>query len=304
MNDTPESNLPPPPQPPAPAPRSPLPASTILGDFVGSALDRVAAFLGVAFVERSLAFARDVGQYAILAGVGLTLIYAIFAAIKFNSFALFMTGIGLIAAIAVAQFAAKRFLAAAVRIIDTTPSRIASPAFLECAGLLMLLAALGTFLGGVVASIRAETVLPLLPALLFAASLTYGGAIALHPKIVNVEPADSTAGEEAIGLLAFFAKTGLRLVPLYFLLLAIGGDLAILVSFSQSGQGFAAALSAVLQLVPIPIETPAGLAGSAVVLVAALLPFIAYFVFLLQYLLIDLVRAVLCVPGKLDALKQ
>ena len=248
-----------------------------------------------------LAFSRDIGQYAVLVGCGLTLLYAIYAAIKFNSFAMFITGIGLIAAIAVAQFAAKRFLAAAVRIIDTTPSRIASPAFLECAGLLFLLAALGTLVGGCVTSIRAETVLPLLPALLFAASLTYGGAVALHPKIANVEIADGTAGEEAIGLLAFFLKTGPR-CPV-FLLLAVGGDLAILVSFSQSGQGFAAAISAVLQVVPLPLEAPAGLAGSAVVLVAALLPLLAYFVFLLQYLLIDLIRAVLCVPAKLDALK-
>jgi hypothetical protein len=30
----------------------------------------------------------------------------------------------------------------------------------------------------------------------------------------------------------------------------------------------------------------------------------AYFVFLLLYLTIDLLRAVLCVPGKLDALRR
>jgi hypothetical protein len=286
------------------SPRMPLPASTVLGDLVNTVLERVAGWLNPNFVERSLGLARDFGQYAILGGAALTLLYAIFAAIKLNSFAMFMTGIGLIVALAIAQFAAVRFLGAGIRTIANTPSRVSSPAFLECVGLLVLLAAVGVLVGGIVTAIRMESFVTLLPALFISATLMYAGAIALHPKLVNIEMGEGTAGEEAIGLISFAFKTGLKLVPLFFLLLAVGGDLAILASFSERGQALASTVQSVLTYVPIPTEVGAGMASSTVVVLAALVPMAAYFAFLLGYLVIDCVRSVLCVPGKLDALRK
>jgi len=287
-------------------PRSaPSRTNTIPGDFVGSLLERIAGWLSPAFVERSLDVSRNFGQWAILGGAGLTLIYSIFAAIHSNSFAAFMTGIGFIAALAVAQFSAIRFLTAATRTINNTPSQVSSPAFLECTGLLLLLASVGTLIGGLVTAIRMETITPFLPAVLFSATFMYVGATALHPKLVNVNLGVGSAGEEGIGLLSFFLKAGLKLVPLFFLLLAVGGDLAILASFIERGQPVANAIVSVLQFAPTAgLDVSAGFGGSAVVMVGALLPMIGYFLFLLGHLVIDLVRAVLCVPTKLDALKR
>lgn len=300
-----ESTFTPPAQASTAAPRNWM-SATMLGDLVASALSRIARLLNPSFVDRSLGFARTGGQYAIMAGVALTLLYASYAAIKFNSFAFFMTGIAFVAALAVAQFAAIRFLSAATRTIANTPSQISSPAFLECTGLLLLLAAAGTLIGGVVAAIRIESILPLLPAVLIGATFLYGGATALHPKLVNVELGLSSAGEECVGLFSFFSKAYLKLIPLFFLLLTVGGDLAIMASFTQSGQGFANAVASALQYAPLalPIDTSAGFGGSAVVMMGALLPMIGYFLFLLGYLAIDLVRAVLVVPTKLEALRR
>lgn len=279
---------------------------TLLGDWVGTMLSRVAAWLSPSFVERSLNQARSWGQHAVMAGAALTLLYAIYAAIKFNSFAFFMTGAGFIAALAVAQFAAIRFLSAATRTIANTSSQISSPAFLECAGLLLLLGSAGTLIGGVVAAIRLESSAPLLPAILIGATMLYAAAMALHPKLVNVELGLNSAGEESIGLLSFFFKAALKLVPIFFVLLALGGDLAIVASFTQNGQAFAASIGSVLQFLPmpLPLDMTAGFAGSAVVMTAALLPMLGYFLFLLSYLSIDLVRAVLAVPTKLEALRR
>jgi hypothetical protein len=221
--------------------------STLLGALVGGALGRVARVLSPRFVERSLTAARNTGQYAVLAGAGLTLLYAIFAAIKFNSFGIFLTGIGLIAAIAVGQFAAIRFLHAADSAIVNTPSRISSPAFLECTGLLVLLMAAAVLVGGIITSIQLSSFATLMPAVLMAATLAYFGAVALHPALVNVEVGEGSAGEEAIGLLSFFFKSGLKLVPLFFCLLAIGGCLAITASFFQAGQAFASVIGSVVQ---------------------------------------------------------
>jgi hypothetical protein len=284
--------------------RSRLPGSTFLGDFVGSSLGRISRWLNASFVERSLTFSRNTGQYAVLVGAALTLVYAIYGAIKFNSFAVFLTGLGFIAALGVAQFAATRFLGAATRAIANTPSQVSSSAFLECMGLLVLLVAVGTLAGGIVTSIQLSSILPMLPALLTSAALIYFGAVALHPLLVNIELSVGTAGEEAIGLMSFFVKTGLKLAPLFFALLAIAGSLAIVAGFFEAGQSFASMVGSVLNTVPLPIAVPYGFAGSSVVLFACLIPIAAYALFLLQYLAIDVLHAILSVPTKLDALRR
>ena len=281
-----------------------MPASTMLGEFVGSFLGRVSRWLNAGFVERSLTMAKNTGQYAVLAGAVLTLVYAIYGAIKFNSFAIFLTGLGFVAALGVAQFAATRFLGAATRAIANTPSQVSSSAFLECVGLLVLLLAVGTLVGGIIASIQVSSILPLLPALLTSSALIYFGAIALHPLVVNIELSVATAGEEAIGLLSFFVKTGLKLAPLFFALLAIAGSLAIIAGFFEGGQAFAGVVGSVLETVPLPFAVPYGFAGSAVVLFACLIPIGVYALFLLQYLAIDVLQAILSVPNKLDALRR
>ncbi len=293
----------PPPPPGSGGSRVSLPAGTVLGDFVGTLLKHVAGWLSPAFLEGSLVFARKIGQYAVLLGAALTVLYAIVAAIRYNSFELFLTGLVFVAAIAVAQFAAGRFLGAGERLIANATSRLSSPAFLECTGLLALLLAVATLLGGLVTSIRVGSVAPFLPALVTGVALVYLGALALHPEQVNVGVAEGTAGEEAIGLFCFFFKAGLKLVPLLFLLLAVAGDLAVLASFFSGGQ-FADLAASLTGSFPLLGSAPYGFAGSGLLLAACLLPLVAYFVFLLQYLLLDVLRAILAVPGKLDALRR
>jgi hypothetical protein len=275
-----------------------------MGDFVAGLLGIVARVLNPALIESSLAGSKKAGHYAVLAGGGLTVAYAIFGAIKFNSFAIFAVGLGFVAALAVAQYAAIRFLGASDMIIASTPSRISSTAFLDCVGLLILLGAGATFLGGIATAIAGRSFIPLLPAALSGLTLTCFGAVALHPRMVNVATGEGTAGEEAIGLLSFFFKTGLKLVPLFFLLLSVAGALTIGMSFFGEGGALADMARGIVSAFPLPVQVPYGLTGSALVLVACLVPIFTYFVFLLQYLFVDVLRAVLSVPGKLDALRR
>ena len=278
--------------------------NTLMGDTVGGILAAVSRLLNPELVEKTLSLAKRAGHYAVLGGGVLTLIYAIYAAIKFNSFAMFAVGLGLVVALAVAQYVAMRFLDAAGTLISATPSRVASSAFLECVGLLVLLLAVGTVLSGVAGAIAAKSFMVLVPALLTGFALTCFGATALHPKIVNVSAGSGTAGEEAIGLLAFFFKTSLKLAPLGFALFAIVGAFAVLMSFFGEGGAAAAAAQGIVNLVPIRLPVAGGQIGSALLIVACLVPIGAYFLFLLQYLLVDLARAVLSIPAKLDALKK
>src|SRR5262245_37977310 len=214
-------------------------SNTLMGDMVGKLLGAVARILNPELLESSLSGAKKIGHYAVLAGAGLTVAYAIYGAIKFNSFAIFAIGLGCIVALAIAQYAAVRFLGSAENLISATPSRISSSAFVECAGLLALLGAVTVLLSGITSAIVARTYVPLIPALVLALVLTSFGTVALHPRTVNVATGEGTAGEEAIGLISFFFKASLKLVPLFFALLSIAGTLTIAMSFFGDGGALA-----------------------------------------------------------------
>ncbi|MEO6876038.1 MAG: GYF domain-containing protein [Opitutaceae bacterium] len=298
--------------PPPPTPKSSVNLSgvaTIMGDTVGSILGRISGWLSARLLQNSLSFAGKYGHFAVLAGALLGLILSIILAVRYHSAYVFFTGgIGFVLAVAVAQFSAQRFMTAGTTLIASSPNRLSSKSFLECVGLFAVLGAIGALVGGIVSSIQLNSLLPLVPALLLFAYLLYFAMTALHPEELNVTVGgDTTAGQEAISLLSFFCKVGLKLAPLYFFLLAVAGAIFILLALFDNGQGGGAPGQLFLSIVPLP-PMLAGVAqnspGQMLVLVACLVPVVIYFFFLLYYLLLDLMRAVLAVPGKLDELKK
>jgi hypothetical protein len=279
-------------------------ASTLLGDFVAVVVKHVAGWLNPKLIGVSLRWARDIGHYAVLVGGALALVFALITAIRMNSFTVFLLGLGFVVALAVAQFAAQRFLASADALIANTPSRLSSFAFLECTGLLAVLAAVALLVAGVVTSIQLGSAAPLIPAVLGAAFWGYIGAIALHPELASMEAGKGSAAEEAIGILAFFCKAALKIVPLFFGILAVVGAIVVLVSIFAPNSSLAYALSSAVAFVPLPGMQGPGFLGAGAVLLASLLPMAAYFLFLLACLPLEIWRAILSLPGKLDALKR
>lgn len=274
--------------------------STLLSDFVTSLLKVSGRLLNPDFLGKTLNKARNFGHYVVLAGAVLALVYSIFAAIKGNKITDLFLGIGLVAALTIAQFAAQSFLGAGEKLIQNTTSRIASTAFLDCFGLLSLLGAAVALLGGIIGAIQTSSFAPVLPGVLVSVFLTYVAAVMLHPKLVNVEIGDSTAGEEAIGLLTLALKAGLKLVPLFFFLLAAFGALLILAGFVNAGGQWTALVS----FIPFTQNQQVGFTGIITIIFACLTPMLAYLYFLVLYVVFDLIRAILSIPGKLDALKK
>jgi hypothetical protein len=277
---------------------------TVLGDFVSNLLKIISRTLSPELIETILEFSKKFGHSAVLGGAGLTFVYAIYGGIKYNSFATFAVGLGFVAAMAVAQYAAIRLLGAAHSVISGTPSRVSSTAFLDCIGLLALLFAVTTLLGGIAGSIAGRSLAPLIPAMIMSLASSLFGAVALNPRVVNVNVGEGTAGDEAIGLLSFLFKAGLKMVPLFFLLIAAAGTLAIAMSFFSENGSFASMAQSLVNMLPVPAQIPYGLTGSAVVLMACFIPIFSYFVFLLQHLVVDVLRAILAVPAKLDVLRR
>ena len=296
-------------------PGSPRPASpgfkpadatklpTILSSFIGVLLGKARGLLSVARLTALFSAAGAFGQLVVLLGALLALIYGIVYAIKWDSFEIFLYGLASVFVLAVLQFVAKRLLDACASILKTSPTRVASVAVLECFSLVLLLSAIGLLVGGIITAIRNESFMPVIPALIFFVLLTALGGIALHPVLANVEEAPATAGEEAIGLFSFFAKAGLALQPLLFAVYATGGALVLL--FALFGRDISYVLSGLILLPDgMTLSGGGGPAGAAIIASACLLPLTAYLSFLLYYLLIDVLRAILSIPGKLDQLRR
>lgn len=304
------------PVPPAPAPRaSGGPAltgiATILGDTVGKILGMLANWLSPQLLRTSLAGAGKYGHFAVVGGALFGLILAAVQASRAHMASIFFIGgLGFVIAVAIAQFSAQRFMTAGARIIATTPNQLSTKSFLECVGLFAILFAVTALIGGITASIGLNSLAPLIPALLSSAYLTYFALTALHPEELNVNiSGDATAGEEAISLLSFFCKVGLKLAPLFFFLLAVAGAILTLLAIFDVGQNASSALLSTLPLLAVlgpGLESASQSISPApmLLLIACLVPVLSYFFFLLSYLFLDLMRAILAVPGKLDALKH
>jgi len=295
---------------PAPAATRPLkfPASTVLGETVEFVLAHLRMGVSAGLLERLLGWCKVGGHYAVLGGAALAVFVAIFWAIKLSQFSIAIGGIGFLIAIALGQFAALRFLDAGDRLLRNSPTRMVSPAFPDCVALIWVLFGVGALFTGIRTSITFETALPLLPALVGTALAWIAAVAALHPATLNIEVAGGSGGEEAVGLISFLPKVGLRIVPALFALFSGAGVIALLLSFSERTADTVNALGAMapgIELIRGLSGNAAGLAtGAGLLVVACFLPFVAYVSFVLTYLVIDLVRAILAVPSKLDSLRH
>ena len=279
--------------------------STLLARLIDVLLNGMRSILTEKLLRGILTFFGRCGYILVLAGAAIGLVQAIIAGIRIGTFAGIMTslgsGIAIAGAVAVLQYVAFRFFAANDTLVKSNPSRIGSSTFLDCFALILLVFAFVSVVGGVFGSIAAVSVTPLIPAVIAAVALLFGAGLVLNPKLCNVEIQESSAGEEAIGIVSYFGKVALVAQPLLFGLLALGGTLAICLSFFNTSASEMIASS--LQQVP-GAGAFASAGGAALLIVACLLPVIYYIAFLFLYLQLDLFRAILGIPRQLDRLKR
>ncbi len=110
---------------------------------------------------------------------------------------------------------------------------------------------------------------------------------------MNVNPAGGlSAGEEALGILLFLLKVPVRLVSFLF---GVGSVVGV--------------CAAIYLLYLVVTQEPQFLQEQAYqiahgILGVALLPLAAYLVFVLSSLLVEIYRAILRIPGKIDSLRS
>lgn len=243
--------------------------------------------------EKSDNWSEALGNYAIIAGAAIGLIFGIVAAIKQDSLSILLITLGWLPALAVLQYTAVKFMAAGRLLIKTSASQLSSEAFLSVLALLSLVAGVVLFIWFTVAAIRTETINPFWLALLLLVICEMAVWLCLNPGLLNIGIcAGATAGQEAIGVLTFCMKALLRFVPLAFGVGTAVGAINLIIDLVQLFRG------------RVDCYMLFKLDSSQLILGAAALPLVAYLVFILYYLSIDVLRAILVIPEKLDALRK
>jgi len=280
---------------------------TFLADIVGVALEKARGILTEEVLRRTLSSATTSGQVLVLAGALLGFLSCLIQAFKPNQLSVLFIGIAGVVFIALLQYVSKKFFQGCRQLIENSPSTMGSAAVLDCIALMCLATAVFLLLGGTVYSImiRGQQLPTLLTVVSGALGLTLLGMVALNAKVANISIAPASAGEEAMGILSFLIKIPVILVPISFFTLSLLGSVACLVSLFQRTPNYddpSFGMGGPLML--LQLQGGGALAGIGLLAIASLLPFLVYCLFLLQYLGVDVIRSIVCLPAKVDALKN
>ncbi len=237
---------------------------------------------------------RQGGHLAYVAAAVVLVLAFLILGIRSDSFQLFFVGLLILAPAAVVlHFLAALFLDAGTALLRRSPSELASPAVLTLAAVVFLAGSLFCFLMGIYGVITGDTFVVFGTWMGGFAVLLYACAAALNPASVHVAAgADISAGEEALGIAMFLVKLPVRLVPFLF---GVGSVIGL--------------CTAVYLFYLVFAEEPLFVTATAHqmaygILGVALGPFLSYLGFALSYLLVDLLRAILRTPARIDALGE
>jgi hypothetical protein len=277
-----------------PTPRRALPSS----DWhpLDSVIDAARAACPNDLAETISGVAGQIGVLALYVSAAITLIGGILLAVRGNSFGAFVAGVGVTIGVLVGQYIAYRLLGACRTAIVANRSILSSLAIPDSVSLLIAVATIAGVIGLIWTSIQAGQLVFFVAASGVLAVGAFAALTAVTPAglSVDVEP-DCRAAQEAVGVLTFVVKLILRCTPLLF---ASGVAFAtyrliasvVFVMKAEAREGFlaqqdvAAAVSILFAVIAIPIY--------------------AYVVMLLYYLTLDVIAAIVSLPGKLDLIAE
>jgi len=287
----------------APSVRAPTPADRVRGrrgdHLFDSLLDALRSQFTTKFIDSTTRVFVACGNFGLFAVMGLVLLFWLIVAIKTEEFGGMVAALIVFLVLAVLQYVGNRFCRALDRLNRTTSGQIQSQAFPDSFALINVVAGVGVLLWLTIGAIQSEVYTGILFGLAIFVICQYLAFISLNLGCLNisvVEQAD--AGEESIGVLSFLLKALSRLVPVAYGAGVVYAGLLLLYALYQVFAGD--------DPEPVRLMRGARTADSAGfwAIRFALLPFLGYLIFLVYYLGVAVVRAILSIPGKLDALAR
>jgi len=169
------------------------------------------------FVRATAALFGMVGHYTLYGTMVLLVGIHVALGVKHRSIGAILFGFGAVAVLTVLQYAARRVPGAMERLDRAAVSRMPSPVFLDCCALLSFVGSFLGLVGWTVYAVSTQDFGWIFPAVIAFILLQYLAVVTLNPESLHLTlTPDATAGEEAIGVLSFLVKLGVRAVPVVF----------------------------------------------------------------------------------------
>ena len=252
-------------------------------------LDAARGQLTGQFVDSTVKIFSVCGHYGLYAAMLGLLGFSLLLSIQTDSVVLVSLVAFELVALAVLQYTAHRLVGPLDRLNRTTGGVISSTALPDCCALLAMVGGLTMLLWTAVAAVQTGQFTMILTGLAAFIVCQCLAAAALNPQSLGIDVTpDTRAAEEALGIITFLMKAGLRLVSVVFGTGVIWGTLNILYACYLVFDGDAGPL----------VANATALYAATIIIICSALPLAACFAFLLKYLVIDVLRALLAIPAR------
>jgi len=239
--------------------------SIILDKFV----DWLSTMLGSGRLIKNKKSVTKFGNLFLNISLVIYLIGTLWAAIKVDSMVMMLTAVGLGVAIAIGQFMAVRFIIAGDRVLASSPTQINNLEIIRLLGFLITAAAVAICVSGIYMSIKMSQIEPAVVGILFFVVGVIAASLVFSPSALNITVSEGTsAGMELLGIVSFFLGTaGSIIIGIRGLYLMTGDDWHFAIAAFPAQASF--------------------------VIIASIFPLVIYLIFLIYYLFIDVIRAIL-----------
>jgi hypothetical protein len=187
-------------------------------NLIDALLAKLRAIFTVKTCREHMSLFRAVGHAGtVLAGV-LGLVFSIVAAIKSDSFALFLFGLGWLVGMLIIDYISRRFDQTADALVKSIKSCLSSTIYVDALALILLVTSVALFASGLYWAIKNGAIFYFVKTGALSIWMFYVGLVSLNAaSLLNVEfKPRLKAEEEGVGLLEFSAKSCLQAVPFYF----------------------------------------------------------------------------------------
>lgn len=187
-------------------------------NLIDALLAKLRAFFTVDACRKHMALFRAAGHAGTVVAGALGLAFSIVAAIKSDSFALFLFGVGWLVGMLIINYVSRRFDQTADSLVRSTRSYLSSTIYVDAMALILLVTSVALFAGGLYWAIKNSSIFFFVKTGALSIWMFYMSLVSLHAaSMLNVEFKEALkAEEEGVGLLEFGAKSCLLAVPFYF----------------------------------------------------------------------------------------
>jgi uncharacterized membrane protein len=236
-----------------------------------------------------------IGDYALYVATLMALLIGVIGGIRLESFNIFIYSVGFSIGFILIQYVSSKFYSVNEKLIENNTTQLTSNALTDSIGLISLVLGVLVLFMNTYLAIKIPQFSPFAKGLGFFFIFTLISLISLNPDILSIKIIKSTsAGEEAIGILGYIIKLFVKLTPVFYGIGIIISTIILFVSsFGFFGNKFKMSVAWNLTF-----------SNMIYIAVIGLLPFFAYIAFVFYFLSIDIIKAILSVPEKLDNISK